>query len=162
MSLNEFKFTSETLVIYIMAIDNEKLKEKLVNQMLEHLNKKLAETKNGLYQKVFGTYKIGKYQGDLLIEFDKNNPAVGVYYGFKIQTDEKYIDPQKLDAIDQLFTPIIQSLEFELNKVIYRTDNYIDNYYWAFWLRCDDFDLDSAIRNMLLIRNYFEQKNSSQ
>lgn len=138
-----------------MVIDNNKLRERLAYQMEKHLHGNLDRTDNGLYQKEFGTYKIGEYKGDLLIEFDKNNPAVGVYYGFKIQTNGKYTDPKKLDAIDQLFSPIIQHLELELNKVVYRTDNYIDNYYWAFWLRCDDFDLDSAIRNMLLIRDYF-------
>lgn len=138
-----------------MTIDNNKLREKLADQMEKHLHGNLDKKNDDLYQKEFGTYKIGEYKGDLLIEFDKNNPAVGVYYGFKIQTNEKYTDPKKLDAIDQLFSPIIQHLELELNKVVYRTDNYIDNYYWAFWLRCDDFDLDSAIRNMLLIRDYF-------
>ena len=70
-----------------MVIDNNKLRERLADQMEKHLHGNLDRTDNGLYQKEFGTYKIGEYKGDLLIEFDKNNPAVGVYYGFKIQTN---------------------------------------------------------------------------
>ena len=91
-----------------MTIDNNKLREKLADQMEKHLHGNLDKINDDLYQKEVGTYRIGEYKGDLLIEFDKNNPAVGVYYGFKIQTNEKYTDPKKLDAIDQLFSPIIQ------------------------------------------------------
>ena len=102
-----------------------------------------------------GVSKSG-YKGNLLIEFNEKEPGYGIYYGFMITQDG--IDAQKASTIDTIFTPIRQHLELILNKDVYLTDGiYYNRIYWAFWLRCNDFDIDSAKKHMEIIQDYFNQ-----
>lgn len=139
-------------------IDKEKLKKRLADQILDELKNLLINNPKGesTYQMSYGTYKISSYQGELLIEFDKSTPEVGIYYGFQINNDGK-IEETDIDNIDKLFAPIIQHLESVLQKAVYLTDRVSNNKYWAFWLRCNDFDIESAKKHMEIIRDYFNQ-----
>ena len=93
----------------------------------------------------------------MLIEFDTQKPGYGVYYGFKIKKETDITDIDISD-INKLFAPIMQHIEFVLQKATYLTDGVYDKkYYWAFWLRCNDFDIDSAKKHMEIIQDYFNQ-----
>lgn len=141
-----------------MKIDNNKLKEKLAIQMLPNIKVWLEKVPNdSLYQKCFGKFRINGYNGELLIEFDENNPVAGIYYGFKIHNENGFKDYGELENIDKVFLPMIQYFESKLNKVVYITDNCTNIYYWAFWLRCNDYDLNLAVKHMEFIRDYFNQ-----
>lgn len=92
-----------------------------------------------------------------LIEFDTQKPGYGVYYGFKIKKESDITDFD-ISAINKLFAPIMQHIEFVLQKATYLTDGiYNSRVYWAFWLRCNDFDIDSAKKHMEIIQDYFNQ-----
>ena len=68
------------------------------------------------------------------------------------------IDRNEATKIDNIFLPIRQHLEFVLKKVVYLTDGiHNSRVYWAFWLRCNDFDIDSAKKHMEIIQDYFNQ-----
>ena len=134
------------------------LKDKLATQILQKLPRELSQdkTEKTLYRISYGCFEISGYQGNLLIEFDKEKPGYGIYYGFMITQDG--IDAQKASTIDTIFIPIRQHLEFILNKDVYLPDGiYYNRIYWAFWLRCDDFDIETAKKHMEIIRDYFNK-----
>lgn len=137
---------------------NKRLQKRLAKQILGKVKSQLIHNPKdaSTYQLSYGTYKISNYQGELLIEFDENVPVAGVYYGFQINNVCK-IEESDIDNIDKLFAPIIQHLEFVLQKTIYLTDTVSGNKYWAFWLKCNDFDIESAKKHMEIIRDYFNQ-----
>ena len=139
-------------------MSNIDLKDQLAKQMLGYLHNELIKDANEptLYRLSYGQYEVSSYKGELLIEFDTQKPGYGIYYGFMITQDG--IDAQKASTIDTIFTPIRQHLELILNKDVYLTDGiYYNRIYWAFWLRCNDFDIDSAKKHMEIIRDYFNQ-----
>ena len=141
-----------------MAKDFIDLKNKLARQILQKLPKELSQdkTEQTLYRLSYGCFEISGYKGNLLIEINKKEPGYGIYYGFMITQDG--IDAQKASTIDTIFTPIRQHLELILNKDVYLTDGiYYNRIYWAFWLRCNDFDIDSAKKHMEIIQDYFNQ-----
>ena len=92
----------------------------------------------------------------MLIEFDTQKPGYGIYYGFMITKNG--IDRNEASKIDNIFLPIRQHLEKIKKKVVYLTDGICNSrVYWAFWLRCNDFDIDSAKKHMEIIQDYFNQ-----
>ena len=139
-------------------MSNIDLKAQLAKQMLGYLHNELIKDANEptLYRLSYGQYEVSSYKGELLIEFDTQKPGYGIYYGFMITQDG--IDAQKASTIDTIFTPIRQHLELILNKDVYLTDGiYYNRIYWAFWLRCDDFDIETAKKHMEIIQDYFNQ-----
>lgn len=131
------------------------LKDKLAKQMLSHLPNELVKVAKGstLYRLSYGQYKVSNYEGELLIEFDEAKPGYGIYYGFMITNGK--IDKNEVTKIDNIFSPIMQHLGLVLKKFVYLTDGVYDKYYWPFWLRCDDFDIDSAKKHMEIIQDFF-------
>ena len=140
-------------------INNTQLSKILADQILAKISNQLIVNKqyNTIYQSSFGEYEIANYKGELLIEFDTQKPGYGVYYGFKIEKEPEITD-RDISTINKKFAPIMQHIEFVLQKATYLTDGVYDKkYYWAFWLRCNDFDIDSAKKHMEIIRDYFNQ-----
>lgn len=124
-------------------VNNTQLSKNLADQILAKISNLLIVNKqyNTIYQSSFGEYEIANYKGELLIEFDTQKPGYGVYYGFKIKNETDITDID-ISTINKLFAPIMQHIEFVLQKATYLTDGVYDKkYYWAFWLRCDDFDI---------------------
>lgn len=139
-------------------MSNIDMKEQLTKQMLGYLQNKLVldAKETTLFRLSYGQCVISNYQGELLIEFDTQKPGYGIYYGFMIT--QEGIDEKEAHKIDTIFAPIRQHLEFVLNKAVYLTDGIYDNrIYWAFWLRCNDYDIESAKKHMEIIRDYFNQ-----
>ena len=139
-------------------VNNTQLSKILADQILAKISNQLIVNKqyNTIYQSSFGEYEIANYKGELLIEFDTQKPGYGIYYGFMITKNG--IDRNEATKINNIFVPIRQHLEFVLKKVVYLTDGiYNSRVYWAFWLRCNDFDIDSAKKHMEIIQDYFNQ-----
>ena len=139
-------------------MSNIDLKDQLAKQMLGYLHNELIKDANEptLYRLSYGQYEVSSYKGELLIEFDTQKPGYGIYYGFMITKNG--IDANEAIKIDNIFLPIRQHLGFVLKKVVYLTDGiYNSRVYWAFWLRCNDFDIDSAKKHMEIIQDYFNQ-----
>lgn len=117
------------------------------------------DPKEKLYQKIFGTYivEIGggkKFEGKLLVEFNEVVPKDGIYYGFKLSGISTAND---IDELERLFAPFREHLEFELKKKACPADNIADNYYWVFWLRDDNADIETIVPEMELIRDKFNK-----
>ena len=145
-------------------VNNTQLSKILADQILAKISNQLIVNKqyNTIYQSSFGEYEIANYKGELLIEFDTQKPGYGVYYGFKIEKEPDITDID-ISNINKLFAPIMQHIEFVLQKATYLTDGVYDKkYYWAFWLRCNDFDIDSAKKHMEIIQDYFNQLTISK
>ena len=139
-------------------MSNIDMKGQLANQMLGYLHNLLIKDANEptLYRLSYGRYEVSNYNGELLIEFDTQKPEYGIYYGFMITKEG--LNTNEATMIDNLFAPIRQHLEFILKKVVYLTDGIYNNRtYWAFWLRCNDFDIESAKKHMEIIQDYFNQ-----
>lgn len=139
-------------------MSNIDLKAQLEKQMLGYLHNELIKDANEptLYRLSYGQYEVSSYKGELLIEFDTHKPGYGIYYGFMITKNG--LDANEAAKINKIFVPIRQYLEFVLKKFVYLTDGiYNSRVYWAFWLRCNDFDIDSAKKHMEIIQDYFNQ-----
>ncbi|MCF2579149.1 hypothetical protein I6E38_08505 [Prevotella stercorea] len=144
-------------------MSNIDLKAQLAKQMLGYLHNELIKDANEptLYRLSYGQYEVSSYKGELLIEFDTQKPGYSIYYGFMITKNG--IDRNEATKINNIFVPIRQHLEFVLKKVVYLTDGiYNSRVYWAFWLRCNDFDIDSAKKHMEIIQDYFNQLTISK
>lgn len=135
---------------------NQRLTDKFLPEIEGVL---VCAQKEKLYQKIFGTYSVEigggkKFEGKLLVEFNEDVPKDGIYYGFKLSGISVAND---IDEIDRLFAPFREHLEFEMKKKVYPANNNNGNYYWVFWLRDDNADIETIVSEMEHIRDYFNK-----
>ncbi len=130
---------------------------------------------NGIFAKHHTMYKLDDLHNkdnsivyEFLIEFDKNDPCLGIYYGCKglikkgdnleqqkIMMDEwnSYIRDKVLDRLNKTFP------EKKFNNRFKPTDNANDNTFWPFWisLQEDENLLEVAVRATIIIRDEYKR-----
>lgn len=130
---------------------------------------------NGIFAKHHTMYKLDDLHNkdnsivyEFLIEFDKNDPCLGIYYGCKglikkgdnleqqkIMMDEwnSYIRDKVLDRLNKTFP------EKNFNNRFKPTDNANDNTFWPFWisLQEDENLLEVAVRATIIIRDEYKR-----
>ena len=93
-----------------------------------------------------------KYKYEFLVEFDKETPGYGIYYGCRAIIDESITSEEELlrqiDLIEEDMIPIKEKASEVLNKVFVskkfneqsfrKTNNANENTYWPFWIALSD------------------------
>ena len=92
---------------------------------------------------------------NVAVEFDKNNPAFGIYYGCLIEN----LKTNDVLEVASSWTPFLADLSKELEVVILEGDLYLDKTYWPLWIRLEENEpIGKVDVNLELIINYFSNK----
>lgn len=119
-----------------------------------------------------------RYKYEFLVEFDKDTPGYGIYYGCKAIIDESIASEEELaeqiDMIEEDMIPIKEKALGILKKVFAsknfdeqsfrKTNNANENTYWPFWIALSDEEdiLAIAAQATKLIANTYLILNGKQ
>ncbi len=112
---------------------------------------------NNIHMFFYGTAKKEDIECAVLIEFDENRPAYGIYYGCKVPSS-KFTAP----AIDKQWETIIKTMKNDFgmhwnnfnkaNNRILSCEHEDKKHYWPFWIRLnDDEDIYEAVKGVQII-----------
>ena len=105
---------------------------------------------------------------EFLIEFDRNNPSLGIYYGCKALIKKGDNLEQQISLQNEWNDIIKDEVKDKLNNLFpdkkfdnrfKPTDNANDNTFWPFWISLheDENIVEVAVRAMIVIRNEYKR-----
>lgn len=105
---------------------------------------------------------------EFLIEFDRNNPSLGIYYGCKALIKKGDNLEQQISLQNEWNDIIKDEVKEKLNNLFpdkkfdnrfKPTDNANDNTFWPFWISLheDENIVEVAVRAMIVIRNEYKR-----
>ena len=111
--------------------------------------------------------KDGHREYEFLIEYDKWEPTVGIYYGCKGLIHDGEVD-EEIVKFDEEWNEIINEVLYVLNNTFPEkdythrfkpTNNANDNTYWPFWISLyeDEDIIKVAARATIIIRNIYQK-----